>query len=70
MSPALAPASDGHFARLAKAGTTVHIDAGEDEVLRDEILALAESMRQSGVNVDLLRVRSVPHMKEQLTDTL
>lgn len=56
LSPALAPADDGHFARLAKAGVTVAVDSGTDEILHDEICALVDNMRNQGLKVDFTKV--------------
>lgn len=56
MSPAFAPKSDRHFARLAEKGINVHVDYGEDEKLHDEVERTISIMRDQGLDVDVLEV--------------
>lgn len=56
MSPAFAPQSDRHFARLAEKGIKMHIDYGEDEKLHDEVERTVSIMRDQGLDVDVLEV--------------
>lgn len=56
MSPAFAPKSDKHFARLAQCGVKMHVDYGEDEKLHDEVVATIAVMRSQGLDVDVLEV--------------
>lgn len=56
MSPAFAPRSDRHFARLFEKGVKMHVDYGEDEKLHDEVEATVGIMREQGLDVDVLEV--------------
>lgn len=58
ISPALAPAEDGHFARLQAAGVRMHVDCGTDEVLYDDGVAVVKAMRAQGLEVQF---REIPH---------
>lgn len=49
LSPAFA--TDGHFKRIAAAGTAIYVDAGTDERLWDEVVLLVETMRHGGIDV-------------------
>lgn len=55
LSPAFAT-NDDHWRRLEKAGVIVHVDVGTDEVLFDEVTALAKNMKDSGLNVQFREV--------------
>lgn len=59
MSPAFTPSKDQHFARLAAKGVKVHVDYGEDEKLRDEVVATIGHMRAQGLDAHVLEVNFV-----------
>ncbi|KAL1409371.1 hypothetical protein Q8F55_003353 [Vanrija albida] len=61
LSPALITGPNATFSRLAKAGVKVYVNAGCDEVLRDEIIALTDAMRASGLDPHFLLIEGGSH---------